>query len=376
MDAAPFIKRGRSSLWIFLATCLLAWPGYAKSPSKKEEILRSPYYYRKGNIRLTDVQYVESTLNNPACYVPRRGFELFPLAAQYEFNKAGDDLFRQYDKMQKKELKGSTIRELGDLVGDDVFLGASLMTLAGYRNLSFGLVLSSDYNALIHGGALPFLEIYAITDAVMIMNYGYGFFREKLRVGVNLRPMHRLEFDHYDDITVIAGNKDYFKFNRNSNEGNGLALDLGVLFKHEHKSHILALAASYSDVGNTAFKPGGWVDKKPEAAPKHIPQRLRPGGSYTFIRSKKYLFGYRIGYEYADLLDKRATSSQHRLGGDLLLTEYATLGLGLYKGYFTYGYDARISFIDLGFASYAEEVGVVGTPKADRRYIIRLGAKI
>jgi hypothetical protein len=53
------------------------------------------------------------------------------------------------------------------------------------------------------------------------------------------------------------------------------------------------------------------------------------------------------------------------------LTTFST-SVGFYKGEYTAGFSARLAVVEIGFTTYAEEVGHYLGQQTDRRYLVNI----
>jgi hypothetical protein len=148
------------------------------------------------------------------------------------------------------------------------------------------------------------------------------------------------------------------------------------------QSTVVDLGLTYElmpnvNVGASVMNMGGIGD--PDGV--YIPMTVNFGLGYVYERPDAYFFDrIRVAADYVDLTGGYDTDSdivkRTRIGvesyvWDSFLTALA-LRAGMYQGEYTAGFDFRLSFLQLGFATYAEQVGAAYATDIDRRYIMNL----
>jgi len=211
-----------------------------------------------------------------------------------------------------------------------------------------------DIQGLIVGGIVAGMS-YVYTNKIAfgggIKYLKYGSMQENFTIGKLL--------EHKDDL-------DTYLQDEALKDGYSLVFDLGTMYKLKNGIQV----------GFSALNLGGIGEKNHIT---YIPETYNLGLGYIKKYKKKFLKEIRAGIDYVDLTNEynRDDKMENLRGGlELLiwnntLTTFST-SVGFYKGEYTAGFSARLAVVEIGFTTYAEEVGHYLGQQTDRRYLVNI----
>jgi hypothetical protein len=211
-----------------------------------------------------------------------------------------------------------------------------------------------DIQGLIVGGIVAGMS-YVYTNKIAfgggIKYLKYGSMQENFTIGKLLE--HKNDLDTYLQDEALK-------------DGYSLVFDLGTMYKLKNGIQV----------GFSALNLGGIGEKNHIT---YIPETYNLGLGYIKKYKKKFLKEIRAGIDYVDLTNEynRDDKMENLRGGlELLiwnntLTTFST-SVGFYKGEYTAGFSARLAVVEIGFTTYAEEVGHYLGQQTDRRYLVNI----
>ena len=211
-----------------------------------------------------------------------------------------------------------------------------------------------DIQGLIVGGIVAGMS-YVYTNKIAfgggIKYLKYGSMQENFTIGKLLE--HKDDLDTYLEDEALK-------------DGYSLVFDLGTMYKLKNGIQV----------GFSALNLGGIGEKNHIT---YIPETYNLGLGYIKKYKKKFLKEIRAGIDYVDLTNEynRDDKMENLRGGlELLiwnntLTTFST-SVGFYKGEYTAGFSARLAVVEIGFTTYAEEVGHYLGQQTDRRYLVNI----
>ena len=211
-----------------------------------------------------------------------------------------------------------------------------------------------DIQGLIVGGVVAGMS-YNYTNKITfgggVKYLKYGVMQENFTIGKLLE--HKDDLDTYLEDEALK-------------DGYSLVFDIGTMYKLKNGIQV----------GISALNLGGIGDENKIA---YIPETYNLGLGYIKKYDKMFLKEIRIGLDYVDLTNEydRDDKMENLRGGlELLiwnntLTTFST-SVGFYKGEYTAGFSARLTVVEIGFTTYAEEVGHYLGQQTDRRYLVNV----
>lgn len=245
--------------------------------------------------------------------------------------------------------------------------------------VAVGGLASVRMDAVAHQGfgSNGFLEVNADFIGGVAGGVGYQV-NEDLSVGVGLKVLHREALIHNFTAREIADNQDrigdYIKDDLRKS-GAGVGIDAGVMFnldKYVRYGNQLkpAVGVVLQNIGDLNFKDAG-----------KIPMTFNIGFSINPTIPKinrKVIFAF----DYVDLFNNykedKDIGKRIRVGGELNILNSriasSNIRAGLYQGYPTFGFDARLFLTTLSYTTYAEEIGAYAGQLKDRRHLLMIGS--
>lgn len=313
-----------------------------------------------------------SLFENPAFLAVKVGHHQHRTFYRQEADQAGRHVLSQRDHFNGRQLNGEDIRELEELVGQDLYLSAALghVSLAG--DIGIGAILNSTYNSAIHGHSYPLLDLSLISDAALLVGRGVTFQDGTFGLGATLRPMHRLEFIRHADVVAIVSDKDYFRLRKQLAEGDALGVDLGSFAKIDQRGSTSYVTCVVKDAGDTSFFPSkGFANPSPQSVPERIRQTVDFGlGQVRSIAGQPGPLT--LAYVYHDILQPNSVGAGHRLGMTYEPVSWLRAAVGVYQESLTSGLQTRIGPMSLGYATYAETTSPAPARQVDRRHLLEL----
>jgi hypothetical protein len=211
-----------------------------------------------------------------------------------------------------------------------------------------------DIQGMIVGGVvagMSYMYSNKIAFGSGVKYLKYGSMQENFTIGKLLE--HKNDLDTYLEDEALK-------------DGYSLVFDLGTMYKLKNGIQV----------GFSALNLGG-IGKKNHLT--YIPETYNLGLGYVKKYKKRFLKELRAGVDYVDLTNEynRDDKMENLRGGlELLiwnntLTTFST-SVGFYKGEYTAGFSARLTVVEIGFTTYAEEVGHYLGQETDRRYLVNV----
>jgi hypothetical protein len=259
---------------------------------------------------------------------------------------------------------GETTEVLRKHVGEYQHLAVNWIPYAGFNVAEAGVMVagiaSLTVNAEIRNPPYPEFHPKANVDYGFTGGAGFKVPVEGLRVGGTLKYLHRESLDEVYTAADIADDDFEDRLDDDRKSGNGVSMDLGVLYE-------LPVESSFTtDVGlsiNNLFE----MDMS-EA--EDIKRTVNLG-----IATRRSFSGFTLIGAF-DIIDITRNYDQDddymkriHMGAELQLPAILAVRMGLNQGYFTAGATLDFPVVRLDFATYAEEVGAYAGQREDRRYV-------
>jgi hypothetical protein len=265
------------------------------------------------------------------------------------------------------------LKRAGEDMGKNANFDGSNFSSVGKKigpfGFSVGFLTSLDINIQPHRGfgSEGLLEVDGLFLNGVALGTSYDV-SSSLSVGVGLKSLQYASLQRDMRIDEVLNSRDDFiKYldNKIAKKGNSTAFDLGILYRLNR----------YANVGLSGMNLGGVGD----SSAIEIPPTLNIGvgaGGYT---GYKYIPEFRFGLDYVDITREQESGGhikRLRSGVEVSIIDSPVITFkiagGLYQGYYTLGTTLRLALFKVGFATYAEEIGVTENREEDRRYIINV----
>jgi hypothetical protein len=194
---------------------------------------------------------------------------------------------------------------------------------------------------------------------------------DRLYLGAALKVVSRDAVIHTFTARELVENEDDIEgyiTDELREKGTGFGADVGAIYEF-YKDSVLrpTVGLSVLNIGDMDFGDAG-----------EVPMTVNIG---VAVNPKvPVIHGLTVGLDYVDLFNNYDVdddiAKRIRIGGDVRLYDSSLFDLGmqagLYQGYPTFGIDARIMFLKVMYATYAEEVGAYAGQSKDRRQVLAL----
>lgn len=234
-------------------------------------------------------------------------------------------------------------------------------------NFGVGLFAKYEIDAELDSAANKFKYNYT-NDWAMVFGFNFRMFDGILKLGANARMINRVEVDRDD----IAPNSTNLSIDSIGAEGLGIGTDGGMLLALPIV-WLPTLGVAYRDMGRTSFTMREGMFFNTSSRPESVPETIDVGLAVYPILGDRAHSTWTI--EYRDVLNKSepTASMMRRLhgGAEFNFADAFFLRAGMNQGYWTAGMELSIINYQFQIAAYGEDVGPPGTPKEDRRYVMK-----
>lgn len=208
----------------------------------------------------------------------------------------------------------------------------------------------------------PQLEVSARNDYGLILGAGKGF-NDRLFVGASVRYVRRKVVDTViSGSTLLTASASYLtNLLRN---GEGWGFNVGAQYRLPlSASQTFSLGLTVEDLGRTRF-----VDQKGGAFPDIQDQKINAGMAYSF---RSPVLDGSLLVDVKSLTNSEiSTTKKLFTGAEVSLLRMDIRG-GFFQGYWTAGLSLRLlPFLDLDFATYAEELDTAAGMRQNRMWLI------
>jgi len=172
-----------------------------------------------------------------------------------------------------------------------------------------------------------------------------------LSLGVGLKYLIVSEPEIIADISSLESLKniqDPEALQKHFHPGQGLGLDLGMLFFFPGSSIDYRLSIKLDNLGGTYFRNADY--------PSSFKQTFHIGTGVTFHQNSSAIH---LALDYRDITNayKEEWFKKLYMGVKTMIQTYLGVGLGLYQGYLSYGVEIDLIFLRLAAVHYTEETG-------------------
>lgn len=232
-------------------------------------------------------------------------------------------------------------------------------------NFGIGLNAKYSYNADVDATGTTFRLDYT-NDYAGALGYCFRFLGGILKVGTAARLIDRTEI-HKD----IPANSTGLTVDSLASAGVGLGVDAGVIITAPVQ-YLPALSVVARDIGGTSYELSGSTFHTTSARPKDTPQQIDAGVAIFPITSN--FTRMTLTADYHDITgsnpDPDVMKRVHG-GFEFNFHDFFFLRGGWNQRYWTAGVELASENFQLQAASYGEDIGPVGTPKEDRRWMTK-----
>jgi len=232
-------------------------------------------------------------------------------------------------------------------------------------NFGFGIHVKYQYDAQVDSASNN-LRLDYTNDYAAALGYCFKFFGGVLKIGVDGRLVDRSEI--HQDIPATSTN---LAVDNLVNAGLGLGTDVGMNLTIP-VVYLPTLSAVVRDVGGTSYELGNSLMHTTGNRPGDTPQTIDAGFALFPILANDVRMT--ITGDYQDVMmanPDHDTMKRVHAGMELNLHDFLFLRGGMNQKYWTAGVELATENFQLQAATYGEDVGAVGTPVEDRRWVTK-----
>ena len=308
------------------------------------------------NINLSTNSKVVNLVQNSESLLSRVG----DLNGDGESNSEDDKVIYLMEKIE------SNIGENANFDGSNF---SSIGKKIGVFGFSFGFLTALDLNFQPHRGfgSEGLIEVNGLFLNGMALGVSYDI-SDSFSIGVGSKHLEYNSLSRGLGVDEVLEKRDNFIEYLDKDvayQGDSTVFDIGMLYRINR----------YLNFGLSAINIGGIGDNRAVEVPETVNIGIGAGG-YT---GYKYIPEFRAGIDYMDLTENYSTGDtikKVRAGVELSIIDTSIITFkvagGLYQGYYTAGTTLRLTVLQIGFATYAEELGAYSGEREDRRYIVNL----
>ena len=321
---------------------------------------------------------------NPAGIALFEGVDLKLLSLRLGANKG---IYDKYESFQSLSSGGNDAALLSALAGTNVNGSLNLLSQLTIPHFAVAMVYDRSLAFDSQNAIYPFTKIKDETDFSVITGFGFGLgkFRKNikpLRIGFSIRFTKRKGGTKELDIAEVGADTSALLslFNQS---GWGMGGTLGLQFQLPFKTRSeYVLSMVYHDIGKVTFGDRTLTDRP-----------TRDDGNLTIGMMMRFPIGGKanrrvarrrgnprassalvLAFDYSHL--NISTDEEHfpkhiHLGLNLDLP-IISIQLGVNQTSFTSGFVFALGVVNIGFSTFAEEVGSYAGQKRDRRYFFSL----
>lgn len=306
---------------------------------------------------------------NPAGLSQIPGFGLGILNPQIEASENSFDLYQDLEDIDMDDTE-AVAGVMRNYVGENNHVKVAMDTYTGFRVGNAGVMVSAigqaTMNVRIRNPVNPEAQVDAIADYGLIAGAGMDLpFIKGLKAGVAIKAIIRNSlYETYTAEEISDANFDD-QVDDDMVDGSGISADIGLLYTTEAlKVTKLNLAVVAQNIPEMEF--GDAVDAKTQYnAGVALSQKIM---GLTVTEALDI-------YDFTDnAADDESYEKKLHMGVEVALPVLFSVRAGINQGYYTAGATLDFKVLKFDFATYGEEMGVVGGQKEDRRYVIQASA--
>jgi hypothetical protein len=287
---------------------------------------------------------------------------IFPL--EIEFSENAWDMYQDAADVDF-DSEAETAQFLRDYIGDTAHFGLSLVPSFSMPRFAFCAFGSAHSDLTAHDRQYPKLEVQGIADYGIGAGYGHPLLDDSLLVGASLKFVERQSISEIYTVTDIADSDFDERIEDDLEDGSGILLDLGVIYK------LAGIGLGDTKIGLSASNLIGSKLGDAEDLDDHVDIGIAQDLDLKVTRLT-------LAFDYIDVFSQLGTdddiAKRIRMGAECELMKFLELRAGVYQGYFTAGLGLDGRVVRLDFLTYAEEIGTYAGQNADRRYALRFWA--
>jgi hypothetical protein len=229
------------------------------------------------------------------------------------------------------------------------------------KNFGIGIYAKRLLDARVDS-TLTNMQTFYQDDLALVTGFNLKFFGGRVKIGASGKILSRIEIDK---AIPVSGTLDIAS---NASEGVGLAGDVGIILAAPI-AWLPTLSAVVRDVGGTKFSAASGVRLTATTRPTAQTQDFDLAAAIFPIHSNFARSSFTIEYKKMQTASSSIDKSRHvHAGYELNLRDSFFFRLGYNQRYWTTGFEMASENLQVQFAYYGEDVGVLGTPQEERRW--------
>lgn len=276
--------------------------------------------------------------------------------------KVGASGYEAVTKVQGLQDPSDLSATLGELYGENIWLGVGAKTGMTFPLVAFAVYDSADVSLAVHNPAYTSLGVDVVNDFGYAAGVG-AMPIPGIEVGMAVKWIKRLGSRVPIGASLIADLDPDAIMQNIRNEGIGYGLDLGMNFTIPTPVQP-TFSFVWRNVGTTKFRTSNANATAPPAEPSEMIIGAALGLHLPLV-SITPTFDYR----YLDRSDVQI-SKKINFGVEVSLPLLDIRG-GFHQGYYSAGVGVNLGMFRIDAATYGEELGEYAGQKEDRRYMVQ-----
>ncbi len=331
--------------------------------------LEFPFLYKgirplgMGNTFVTISDDHNALFYNPAGLSQIEGFggaEI--LNPMLEISKDARDAISDIQDVEAGDLAGATAI-LQQHMGERFHARTSLLPNAVFHNWGFGVLAQATVDGEIHNPVTPEVTIDGKLDLGAVAGLAHGFMEQSLQLGISGKFIQRDQYLHtYTAAEVSSPDFDPSQdFEDNREKETAFGVDVGGLYHFTDVRLQPTIGLVIQNIGDM------------DLGQSEIPQMVNVGAA---IHPNFWILKNTLALDINDLLKNVEGEDDFykriHMGGEFKFPSIVTVRAGLNQGYPTFGLGIDFWIMEINYAFYTEEIGVVSGQKADDIHVVQL----
>jgi hypothetical protein len=235
------------------------------------------------------------------------------------------------------------------------------------KNFGIGIYYRKVLDAIMDPTGTQMTTSY-YDDVALVLGYNFRFWGGRIKVGVTGKAISRIEIAN--QALNPAGALDLSSV---ASEGTGVGADVGINIAAPW-TWLPTISAVVRDVGSTQFTAGKGLRMSTTNIPATVPQDIDVAFALFPIHTNRTRSSFTLEYQkMTEAAQSGDVTRYYHVGYELNVHDILFLRAGMNQRYWTGGLEIASENFQFQLASYGEDVGAIGTPTEDRRFLIKLG---
>jgi hypothetical protein len=236
------------------------------------------------------------------------------------------------------------------------------------RNFGVGVIQRKVLDAQMNTAGTQ-LQTFYQDDLGVYLGFNLKFFDGRIKIGGAAKMISRIEINKALDPTQSMDVKS------NGSEGLGIGGDVGLIMTAPWV-WLPTISAVVHDVGGTNFSSSKGLRMNTTTTPQSVEQDIDVALAVFPIHGNSTRSSFTLEYDKlkAASAAKDKTRYMH-VGYEFNAADIFFLRAGMNQRYWTAGMELASEHTQFQLASYGEDVGPDGTPKEDRRFVVKFAIR-